>query len=79
MRRTELEQIRFDHQLRNTNLLYLGCRVLVLLDLSYQSRFWTQLELWLSVQTATTGGLAPARENLQRADLWPIHRSADDH
>lgn len=59
-KRTALEAMRFGHQLKHANLLYLGCNVLVLLDLSYQARFWTQFELWLSVQEGTDEGLKPA-------------------
>ena len=42
-KRTPAEKVCFGYQLRNANLLYLGSRVLVLMDLSYQSRFWTQV------------------------------------
>ena len=42
--------------LKKVNWLYLGCSVLVLLDLSYLSRFWTQFEAWLSFQTIGTEG-----------------------
>ena len=38
--RTPAEKVDFQHMLSNINLLYLGCHVLVLLDLSYLSRFW---------------------------------------
>ena len=38
--RNEQEQQDFLRMLRQVNLLYLGCHVLVLLDLSYLSRFW---------------------------------------
>ena len=41
-------------------MLYLGTTVLILLDLSYVSRFWTQFEAWLSMQFATPTGLKPA-------------------
>ena len=34
------------------NMLYLGTTVLILLDLSYVSRFWTQFEAWLSMQAS---------------------------
>ena len=34
------EVIEFNHMLKHANLLYLGTRVLILLDLSYVSRFW---------------------------------------
>ena len=41
-------------------MLYLGTQVLILLDLSYVSRFWTQFEAWLSMQFATPTGLKSA-------------------
>ena len=41
-------------------MLYLGTTVLILLDLSYVSRFWTQFEAWLSMQFATPDGLKAA-------------------
>ena len=41
-------------------MLYLGTQVLILLDLSYVSRFWTQFEAWLSMQFATPSGLKSA-------------------
>ena len=39
-KRTAAEKVAFDHMLSNINFLYLGCDVLILLDLSYLSRFW---------------------------------------
>jgi hypothetical protein len=41
-------------------MLYLGTTVLILFDLSYLSRFWTQFEAWLSMQFATPDGLESA-------------------
>jgi hypothetical protein len=41
-------------------MLYLGTTVLILFDLSYASRFWTQFEAWLSMQFATPDGLKSA-------------------
>jgi hypothetical protein len=41
-------------------MLYLGTTVLILFDLSYLSRFWTQFEAWLSMQFATPNGLKSA-------------------
>lgn len=46
--------------LPNINMLYLGASVLILLDLSYMFRFWTQFEAWLCFQTATPQGLVSA-------------------
>jgi hypothetical protein len=38
--RTPAEKVQFAHMLRHASLVYLGSRVLILLDLSYLSRFW---------------------------------------
>jgi hypothetical protein len=62
--------------IRHVNLLYLGCRVLILLDLSYLSRFWTQLEAWLSMQQITASGLRPAGSTNRR---FSIKRLYDKH
>jgi hypothetical protein len=51
----------FDKMLTNVNLLYLGATVLIILDLSYSGRFWTQFEAWLSMQMVTPEGLKPAK------------------
>ena len=72
------EQKCFKWQLQNSNLMYLGASVLVLLDVSYQSRFWTQLELWLSLQVGTSEGLQPASEDMQRAAVRPIHSATEE-
>jgi hypothetical protein len=40
--RTSDEQAEFDSTLPFVNLLYLGASVLILLDLSYMSRFWVR-------------------------------------
>lgn len=66
----------FREQILRVNLLYLGCRVLILLDLSYLSRFWTQLEAWLSMQAVTEHGLAPVSESDRR---FAIKRLYDKH
>ncbi|EOD33510.1 hypothetical protein EMIHUDRAFT_229658 [Emiliania huxleyi CCMP1516] len=50
----------FKRMLKEVNRLYLGTTVLILLDLSYVSRFWTQFESWMSMQFATPDGLKPA-------------------
>ena len=42
MARTPAENVYFIHMLKNVNLLYLGARVLIVLDLSYVSRFWVR-------------------------------------
>ena len=45
--KTPAEQAEFGQQLPNINLIYLGCWVLIMLDRSYTSRFWTLYEAWL--------------------------------
>ena len=40
--RNEQEQQDFLRMLRQVNLLYLGCHVLVIMDRSYLSRFWVR-------------------------------------
>ena len=41
--RTASEKRAFKIMLPNINILYLGASVLALVDLSYMSRFWTQV------------------------------------
>ena len=43
-KRTVSDTVLFKWMLGSVNMLYLGCSVLVLLDISYLSRFWTQFE-----------------------------------
>lgn len=38
--RSPFERAQFVWMLRNANMLYLGCSVLILLDLTYLGRFW---------------------------------------
>lgn len=61
-KRTDAEAHEFKHMLRNVNLLYLGCSVLVLIDLSYVSRFWVCVqrpELGTSGRDPVPGSLVP--------------------
>ena len=60
--KTATDKILFKHMLSNVNWLYLGCSVLVLIDLSYLSRFWTQFEAWLSLQVVSAKGLTPTSQ-----------------
>ena len=70
--RTPAQRVEFTWMLRNVNMLYLGCSVLILLDLSYISRFWTQFEAWLSMQLVSRDGLQPAPPNRRRCEVVPI-------
>ena len=40
-RKTVQEKLQFSWMLKNVNMLYLGTSVLIMLDMSYISRFWT--------------------------------------
>ena len=71
--RSRGETVEFKHMLKHANLLYLGTRVLILLDLSYIGRFWTLFEAWLSMQAVSPEGLKPATPEQQRLDIVPIH------
>jgi hypothetical protein len=58
--------------------LYLTAHVLILLDGSYASRFWTLTEAWCSMQTVTSDGLRPA-EAERRYTIKCIHNADDEH
>ena len=67
------ERGEFELMLGEVNLLYLGCQVLVLLDLSYLSRFWTMYEAWLSRLQPTAQGLKLAQgDAAARCQIVPI-------
>ena len=59
--RTPEEQADFKIMLTNVNMVFLGMRVLLLLDMTYMSRFWTQCEAWLAMQKMSRDGLLPRR------------------
>ena len=74
--RTLAEKVRFKHMLGNVNLLYLGCQVLALIDISYLSRFWTQFEAWLSMQEGSSAeGLRAAPERRRRLQMVCLHNA----
>jgi len=72
--RTDAETTEFSAALPQINLLFLGCRVLLLVDLSYISRFWTQFEAWLSLQLVTTDGLSGSAGS-PRCSIRCIHNA----
>ena len=63
----------FKRMLSQVNFLYLGTSVLILLDLSYLSRFWTQFEAWLAMQQAATGKLCRATGFERRETIVTIY------
>ena len=75
MDKAEWEEAEFGVMLPNINLLYLFCSVLILLDLSYMSRFWTQFEAFLSMRKITAAGLEAAGVGERRASVACIHNA----
>ena len=71
--KTAVQIADFKRMISQVNLLYLGTSVLILLDLSYVSRFWTQFEAWLSMQQATTGKLCRASGSERRETIVTIY------
>ena len=75
--RTAAEKVMFDWMLANVNLLYVGLNVLILLDLSTLSRFWTQFEAWLSMQDSSPSGLVTATTGERRRyTIVPLHNAS---
>ena len=61
--RSEVEVKMFGQMLKEVNLIYLGCRVLILLDRQYMGRFWV----------SATGSQQPAR--LAESADWRLFES----
>jgi hypothetical protein len=73
--RTLKEKAEFQLMLTCITDLYLTASVLILLDGSYASRFWTLTEAWCSMQTATSNGLQPSTEAKSRYTISCIHNA----
>jgi hypothetical protein len=73
--RTHKEKAEFELMLTCITDLYLTASVLILLDGSYASRFWTLTEAWCSMQTATSDGLRPSTEAERRYTISCIHNA----
>ena len=73
--RTPKEKAEFQLMLTCITDLYLTASVLILLDGSYASRFWTLTEAWCSMQTATSDGLQPSTEAKRRYTISCIHNA----
>ena len=78
-KRTREEKAEFQLMLKCVTDLYLTAQVLILLDGSYASRFWTLTEAWCSMQTATAKGLVPSTEENRRYTIKHIHTADDKH
>jgi hypothetical protein len=67
--RSKEEKAEFQLMLAAIPDLYLTAQVLILLDGSYASRFWTLTEAWCSMQTATKDGLDKSISKPEDADF----------
>jgi hypothetical protein len=76
--RTPEEEAEFTLMLPAITDLYLTARVLILLDGSYASRFWTLMEAWCAMQQATSEGLRPATDSEARYSIVCIHNASDE-
>ena len=68
-KKTQRESAEFKEMLPNINLLYLTCSVLILMDRTYMSRFWTQFEAYLSMRAITSDGLTNALDPKARVTI----------
>jgi hypothetical protein len=73
--RSSYDKAEFTLMLNAISALYLTTRVLILLDGSYASRFWTLTEAWCSMQTVTPEGLRPATDTESRCTIACIHNA----
>ena len=71
--RTPEQTEEFKRQLSAHNMLFIGTSILILLDSSYMSRFWTQFEAWLAFQKPTADGLVSAPADEGRCKIVPVH------
>ena len=67
--RTPEEEDEFKGMLSNINVIFLGTQVLILLDMTYTSRFWTQAEAWMSMQDRSQRSAAVHR-SAERGEAW---------
>ena len=74
--RSEEEQEEFIGMLKQVNLLSLGTTVFILLDKSYDSRFWTMLEAWCAMQKLTSSGVKSETGNGKRFLIKCIYNAA---
>ena len=74
--RSPEDEDEFAEMLSNINVIFIGMEVLILLDLSYMSRFWTQTEAWMSMQEASISGLVTASEEKRRYTIVPLHNAS---
>ena len=77
--RTPTEKEEFSLMLAAIADLYLTSRVLILLDKTYPTRFWTLTEAWCSMKTPTAEGVRTAAEAERRYAIRCIHNADEAH
>jgi len=78
--RTLEDNAAFYTMLSNMVFVYLGARVLVLLDYAYMGRFWTRFEAWVSMLRITEEGLEQEVEEEgvePRCEIRCVHGAHD--
>ena len=75
--RSAADQAAFDLMLPSITDLYLTARVLILLDNTYIGRFWTTMEAWSAMMTATPDGVRAAIGSEKRYSIACIHNAAN--
>ena len=71
--RTVEEMTEFSLMLSAIADLYMTSLVLILLDKSYDSRFWPLTESWCAMQQVTMDGLGPTEQGQERYTIKCIH------
>ena len=75
--RTPAEKAEFDLMLKAIADLYLTAKVLILLDKTYLTRFWTTMEGWCAMQKVTSEGVRPATRGEARHSVSCIHHATE--
>ena len=73
--RSRADQAEFDLMLPKITDLYLTSPVLILLDNTYSTRFWTLMEAWCAMQTATADGVRAAEGSDKRYAIECLHNA----
>ena len=71
--RSASDEAEFQFMLAAIADLYLTSNVLILLDNTYMTRFWTLMEAWCAMMTATSGGVKASTEAERRCARSPLH------
>jgi len=73
--RSARERREFQLMLLSIADLYLTSKVLILLDNTYMTRFWTLMESWCAMMTVTPRGVRAARDTEVRYSITCLHQA----